>query len=133
MACSICSWSGAYPSHVADGGEDRDGARADVLTICSARCSRDARQLPHVTRVANPYEFPDAPPPSLTASLGAGAESGGESSKTNVLPSEEWRETFLRRFKNFRKVRNDMSDNRLRLATPSARPRLSSACLCAKG
>ncbi|TBU23505.1 hypothetical protein BD311DRAFT_703794 [Dichomitus squalens] len=64
---------------------------------------RDARLLPHVTRVANPYELPDAPPPDVAATSGAGTGSVGEPSKGDVLPSEEWRETFLRRFKNFRK------------------------------
>lgn len=29
----------------------------------------------------------------------------GTSDSKAILPSEEWRETFLRRFKNFRKVR----------------------------
>ncbi|RPD66756.1 hypothetical protein L226DRAFT_452149 [Lentinus tigrinus ALCF2SS1-7] len=61
---------------------------------------RDARSLPHVTRVVNPYELPDVPAPSAEA-LAVGADSGP--SHKAILPSEEWRETFLRRFKNFRK------------------------------
>ncbi|KAI0356468.1 hypothetical protein OH77DRAFT_1495299 [Trametes cingulata] len=58
---------------------------------------RDARLLPHVTRVVNPYEVPEAPP---------SAPQPGPSEpriRRDLLPSEEWRETFLRRFKNFRK------------------------------
>ncbi|CDO68141.1 hypothetical protein BN946_scf185003.g13 [Trametes cinnabarina] len=58
---------------------------------------RDARMLPHVTRVANPYDVPE---------VSAAAPQPGPSEprpRRDVLPSEEWRETFLRRFKNFRK------------------------------
>ncbi|KAI0722248.1 hypothetical protein C8T65DRAFT_628733 [Cerioporus squamosus] len=58
---------------------------------------RDSRLLPHVTRVANPYELPEVPAP--LSAIGT----GDESSRKSILPSEEWRETFLRRFKNFRK------------------------------
>ena len=65
--------------------------------------SRDARLLPHITRVANPYEFPEVPPPSALPTIASHEGSGARSAA--VLPSEEWRETFLRRFKNFRKVR----------------------------
>ncbi|KAI0663204.1 hypothetical protein C8Q70DRAFT_1042743 [Cubamyces menziesii] len=58
---------------------------------------RDARLLPHVTRVDNPYATPEVPV--------AGPEPGPSEPKphSDVLPSEEWRTTFLRRFKNFRK------------------------------
>ncbi|PIL36928.1 hypothetical protein GSI_00618 [Ganoderma sinense ZZ0214-1] len=62
---------------------------------------RDARLLPHTTRVVNPYEIPDPPLPEASAMQGVGAV--GEDRRSDVLPSEEWRETFLRRFKNFRK------------------------------
>ncbi|TFK92826.1 hypothetical protein K466DRAFT_538980 [Polyporus arcularius HHB13444] len=55
---------------------------------------RDSRRLPHVTRVANPYELPEVP---------AEVPVAGTSDSKAILPSEEWRETFLRRFKNFRK------------------------------
>ncbi|KAI9001354.1 hypothetical protein BD414DRAFT_505092 [Trametes punicea] len=58
---------------------------------------RDARLLPHVKRAANPYAVPDVSPPApLPGPSDARAH-------RNILPSEEWRETFLRRFKNFRK------------------------------
>ncbi|KAI0774052.1 hypothetical protein C8Q74DRAFT_1217954 [Fomes fomentarius] len=60
---------------------------------------RDARLLPHVKRVVNPYEVPEVPPPSTTQISGPGEEFA----RIGILPSEEWRETFLRRFKNFRK------------------------------
>ncbi|KAG1907001.1 uncharacterized protein F5891DRAFT_1099835 [Suillus fuscotomentosus] len=55
---------------------------------------RDARRLPHVTRVTNPYELPEPVPPlDLVQS---------DSSHSN-LPSELWRSTFLTHFRNFRK------------------------------
>ncbi|KAG2077233.1 hypothetical protein BDR04DRAFT_1088175 [Suillus decipiens] len=55
---------------------------------------RDARRLPHVTRVANPYELPEpVPPPDVVQP---------DSSHSN-LPSELWRSTFLRHFRNLRK------------------------------
>jgi hypothetical protein len=58
---------------------------------------RDARRLPHVTRVANPYELPEpVPPPDLVQP---------DSSRSN-LPSELWRSTFLTHFRNLRKVTN---------------------------
>ncbi|KAH9927173.1 uncharacterized protein BXZ73DRAFT_49051 [Epithele typhae] len=60
---------------------------------------RDARLLPHVIRVANPYELPQPPPPDE----GSNGSASSSSPRKNVLPSEEWRETFLWRFKNFRK------------------------------
>lgn len=59
--------------------------------------------LPHITRVANPYEVQDPLSPEVTAMHGVGAIGGDR--RSDVLPSEEWRETFLWRFKNFRKVR----------------------------
>lgn len=71
--------------------------------FCGVRCtlySRDARHLPHVKRVVNPYEVPEVPPPSTIQTSGP----GDELARIGILPSEEWRETFLRRFKNFRKV-----------------------------
>lgn len=55
---------------------------------------RDARRLPHVTRVANPYELPEpVPPPDVVQP---------DSSRSN-LPSELWRSTFLTHFRNLRK------------------------------
>ncbi|KAH7931194.1 hypothetical protein BV22DRAFT_1042555 [Leucogyrophana mollusca] len=56
---------------------------------------RDARTLPHVTRVANPYEVLAPPVPqgnSLVAQTACAA-----------LPSEEWRAIFEKNFRNFRK------------------------------
>ncbi|THG98869.1 hypothetical protein EW026_g3398 [Hermanssonia centrifuga] len=54
---------------------------------------RDARLMPHVTRAENPYEIEDKPHEDLlTLSI-----------TNDVLPSEKWRDTFLKRFKNFRK------------------------------
>ncbi|KZT29346.1 hypothetical protein NEOLEDRAFT_1056217 [Neolentinus lepideus HHB14362 ss-1] len=52
---------------------------------------RDARRLPHVVRVANPYEVPDVPPPLKDVA------------PHPSLPSESWRTVFQRRFRNFRK------------------------------
>ncbi|EIW82357.1 hypothetical protein CONPUDRAFT_103424 [Coniophora puteana RWD-64-598 SS2] len=56
---------------------------------------RDARRLPNVTRVANPYEVPAHAPvkqePPETPLI------------TLTLPSEEWRSQFLKHFQYFRK------------------------------
>ncbi|KAI0751527.1 hypothetical protein C8Q80DRAFT_1157788 [Daedaleopsis nitida] len=60
---------------------------------------RNARLLPRTTRVANPYEPPEVPYPPPAQAPGLEADPRCK----NILPSEEWRETFLRRFKNFRK------------------------------
>lgn len=57
--------------------------------------SRDARTLPHVTRAANPYEVKEEPRDTVRDELAA---------EHPLLPSERWREIFLKRFKNFRKV-----------------------------
>ncbi|KAF9006554.1 hypothetical protein BDQ17DRAFT_1351946 [Cyathus striatus] len=55
---------------------------------------RDARYLPHVTRVANPYETPESEQSFIPSdSVGTHPE----------LPSDEWRGIFERRFRNFRK------------------------------
>ncbi|KAJ7904716.1 hypothetical protein B0H14DRAFT_3851096 [Mycena olivaceomarginata] len=55
---------------------------------------RDARHLPHVTRVPNPYEIPERlPPPSDDILPVVHPE----------LPSPEWRTLFETRYKNFRK------------------------------
>ncbi|KAF7301853.1 hypothetical protein MIND_00751200 [Mycena indigotica] len=53
---------------------------------------RDARSLPHVTRVANPYALPEVTPP-----LPAGEKSSA------ALPSPEWCALYESRFRNFRK------------------------------
>jgi len=56
---------------------------------------RDARVLPNVTRADNPYEVKEEPRDE--------EEGLREATNADVLPSEEWRETFLHRFTNFRK------------------------------
>ncbi|KAH7914431.1 survival motor neuron interacting protein 1-domain-containing protein [Hygrophoropsis aurantiaca] len=57
---------------------------------------RDARSLPHVTRVANPYEISEPPAPAELETLACQGD-------PNVLPSEEWRSKFNTRFRNFKK------------------------------
>ncbi|KAI0332409.1 hypothetical protein GY45DRAFT_1433094 [Cubamyces sp. BRFM 1775] len=73
-----------------------DGVPTDGLQYLFT-VRRDARLLPHVTRVENPFAIPEVP--------ATGPEPGSSESRPrrDVLPSEEWRTTFLRRFKNFRK------------------------------
>lgn len=56
---------------------------------------RDARQLPDVVRVSNPYEEPE-PPSTAGAVINTIIQP--------CLPSEGWRELFDFRFQNFRKV-----------------------------
>ncbi|KAI0677032.1 survival motor neuron interacting protein 1-domain-containing protein [Trametes maxima] len=73
-----------------------DGVPTDGLQYLFT-VRRDARLLPHVTRAPNPYE---APEPTAAALLSGSSEVGA---RTGILPSEEWQETFLKRFKNFRK------------------------------
>ncbi|KAG6833939.1 hypothetical protein H0H87_007950 [Tephrocybe sp. NHM501043] len=72
-------------------GEPMDGAQY-LFTV-----RRDARQLPHVTRVVNPYEQEIPPPPKTDDRV---------IPKHIALPSEEWRNIFENRFKNFRKNAN---------------------------
>ncbi|KAH8106042.1 hypothetical protein BXZ70DRAFT_1004329 [Cristinia sonorae] len=74
--------------------EDFNGEPMDGLQYLFT-VRRDARSLPHITRAANPYEFNEAPkPPTPPRS----------STSTSVpMPSAEWREVFMKRFKNFRK------------------------------
>ncbi|KAJ7129466.1 hypothetical protein C8R44DRAFT_776863 [Mycena epipterygia] len=55
---------------------------------------RDARHLPHVTRVPNPYEVPEWPPHPPSDILPAAHP---------ALPSPEWRTLFETRYRNFRK------------------------------
>lgn len=69
-------------------GEPQDGLEY-LFTV-----RRDARMLPHVTRAANPYEVKEEPVDRATASL---------STPHSALPSEDWREVFVSRFRNFRK------------------------------
>ncbi|TCD69845.1 hypothetical protein EIP91_005922 [Steccherinum ochraceum] len=70
-------------------GEPMDGLQY-LFTV-----RRNAKSLPHTTRVHNPYEVKEepkerTPPRSL-------------SSSSIPMPSDEWRDVFLRRFRNFRK------------------------------
>lgn len=72
-----------------------------VTHLCSDSCTdelgrRDARSLPHVTRAINPYEIPEEPQAPATEDLLSATHS--------ALPSESWREIFVARFQNFRKV-----------------------------
>ncbi|KAI6130371.1 survival motor neuron interacting protein 1-domain-containing protein [Pisolithus croceorrhizus] len=53
---------------------------------------RDARRLPHIKRVHNPYEE-SARPPVLPVSAPA----------KGILPCEKWRDTFQSHFRNLRK------------------------------
>ncbi|KAJ7284023.1 hypothetical protein C8J57DRAFT_1054119 [Mycena rebaudengoi] len=55
---------------------------------------RDARHLPHVTRVPNPYEIPERLPPPPSDILPA---------VHPALPCPEWLEAFEAHFRNFRK------------------------------
>ncbi|KZT72549.1 hypothetical protein DAEQUDRAFT_722708 [Daedalea quercina L-15889] len=73
---------------------------------------RDARSLPQITRVANPYEVKEEQRESVIGEMNA---------EHPLLPSEEWREVFLKRFKNFRK--NSMQPT-LRVDVPSASRKL---------
>ncbi|KAG6903457.1 hypothetical protein C0995_005480 [Termitomyces sp. Mi166 len=70
-------------------GEPEDGMQY-LFTV-----RRDARNLPHITRVSNPYESSIPQPPKNDDCV---------IPEHIRLPSEEWRTTFETRFKNFRKV-----------------------------
>ncbi|KAJ7498725.1 hypothetical protein FB451DRAFT_1202843 [Mycena latifolia] len=72
-------------------GMQRDVACRRILLTCS---SRDARHLPHVTRVPNPYEIPERPPHPPSDIL---------PSVHPALPTSEWRTLFEMRCRNFRK------------------------------
>ena len=61
---------------------------------------RDARLLPDITRVPNPYEST----PSITTPQAELAIDNVKDATEETL-SEEWRSTFLRRFKGFREAR----------------------------
>ncbi|TFK43702.1 hypothetical protein BDQ12DRAFT_675416 [Crucibulum laeve] len=74
--------------------EDFDGVPMDGMQYLFT-VRRDARHLPHVTRVANPYEVPEpsrAPSPKSHSNV-----------VHTLLPSKEWRTLFGTRFQNFRK------------------------------
>jgi hypothetical protein len=61
-------------------------------------CRRDARKLPSVTRVHNPFEG------SGSDHVVASNDTFSASSASTILPSTEWREVLKQRFTNFRKV-----------------------------
>ncbi|KAJ7094580.1 hypothetical protein B0H15DRAFT_946980 [Mycena belliarum] len=69
-------------------GEPEDGMQY-LFTV-----RRDARHLPHVTRVTNPYEIAERPPHPPSDIL---------PSVHPALPSSEWRPLFEMRCRNFRK------------------------------
>ncbi|CAL1701147.1 unnamed protein product [Somion occarium] len=73
---------------------DFDGTPLDGLQYLFT-VRRDSKLLPHVTRVPNPYEVEEKPP---TESVQTETISVGR----DYLPSQEWQDLFLRRFKNFR-------------------------------
>ncbi|KAF8663443.1 hypothetical protein AX16_001013 [Volvariella volvacea WC 439] len=75
---------------VADLPDDFDGEPMDGMQYLFL-VRRDARALPHVTRVENPYEMPEAPPPAPRIT--------GEHP---AIPTAEWRSLFVRRFQSFR-------------------------------
>jgi Survival motor neuron (SMN) interacting protein 1 (SIP1) len=83
MECSICSPFGICLSFF------------NKILHIKIVSRRDARQLPDVVRVSNPYEDPE-PPSTAMAVINTTIQS--------CLPSEEWRELFDFRFQNFRKV-----------------------------
>ncbi|KAJ3554405.1 hypothetical protein NM688_g3130 [Phlebia brevispora] len=76
--------------------ENFDGVPQDGLQYLFTDDRRDARRLPHVTRAANPYEIKEEPAEAL-------ADLQTLSSSHSALPSEDWREIFLIRFRNFKK------------------------------
>ncbi|KAJ7180303.1 hypothetical protein C8R43DRAFT_972551 [Mycena crocata] len=73
--------------------KDFDGTPEDGMQYLFT-VRRDARHLPHVTRVQNPYELPERLPPPPSDILPA---------VHPALPSPEWRTLFETRLRNFRK------------------------------
>ncbi|KAI0268286.1 hypothetical protein BC834DRAFT_968491 [Gloeopeniophorella convolvens] len=61
---------------------------------------RDARNLPGITRAANPYEIP--PPRTPTSAFQTPSEPLGDANAPSSLPNEEWRSKFERHFRHFR-------------------------------
>ncbi|KAF7355490.1 hypothetical protein MSAN_01465900 [Mycena sanguinolenta] len=75
--------------------QDFDGVPEDGMQYLFT-VRRDARSLPHVTRVPNPYEVPKrlpSQPPSDILPVAV----------QSALPSPEWRSLFETRYRNFRK------------------------------
>ncbi|KAJ7068476.1 hypothetical protein C8F01DRAFT_979630 [Mycena amicta] len=72
--------------------EDFDGIpKSGMEYLFTVR--RDARRLPHITRVPNPYELPERLPPT----------SDRLPSAHPALPTPEWCALYETRFRNFRK------------------------------
>ncbi|KAJ7490380.1 hypothetical protein B0H11DRAFT_1859686 [Mycena galericulata] len=74
--------------------EDYEGTPEDGMQYLFT-VRRDARHLPHVTRVPNPYEIPERLPPPPPSDILPPVHS--------ALPSPEWRTLFETRYRNFRK------------------------------
>ncbi|KAJ6515684.1 hypothetical protein C8R45DRAFT_1049248 [Mycena sanguinolenta] len=74
---------------------DFDGVPEDGMQYLFT-VRRDARSLPHVTRVPNPYEVPERLPPHPPSDILPAAIH-------SALPSPEWRSLFETRYRNFRK------------------------------
>ena len=76
-----------------------------LVLIGSPCCRRETRQLPAVKRAPNPYETtpPEPALPSGSTFIASAIAPSPPSQKSHI-PSSEWRETFTRRFVNFRKV-----------------------------
>ncbi|KAG6336542.1 hypothetical protein ID866_2564 [Astraeus odoratus] len=72
--------------------EDFDGVPMDGMQYLFL-VRRDARRLPHITRVRNPYEGPAVPI----------AQDTPRQSSSDVLPSEKWQTAFQLHFRNLRK------------------------------
>ena len=99
MACNIFFSLGTSSSHT------RLFFVSSELQIFSYR--RDAQKLPNVNSVPNPYAASDAAViaarmKELTTASSA-ISKGGVDVDPN-MPSTEWRERFVQRFKNMRKV-----------------------------
>lgn len=80
-----------------------------VLSITLSRVSktrwydrRDARSLPDIKHVDNPYTL--CPPRPAQPAIQPSSESTQNVEAPSPLPSKEWRTEFERRFRNFRGV-----------------------------
>ncbi|KAF9076860.1 hypothetical protein BDP27DRAFT_1379779 [Rhodocollybia butyracea] len=89
---------------VANLSENFDGEPSDGMEYLFT-VRRDARSLPHVTRVENPYQTaePVLPPPRNLETTHPS------------LPSAEWRSLFEIRFKNLRKANTAASSSKIRM------------------
>jgi hypothetical protein len=77
---------------VANLAEDFDGEPVDGLEYLFT-VRRDARKLPRITRVPNPYGLPEP----------VEVENFEPPSSSSVLPCSEWRQSFVFHFKNLRR------------------------------